>query len=308
MAAAGVIDVAVEISSGPQAGAKRVLRLARMTVGSGSDNDMVMIDPSVAETQVGIQFKRSMFGTLADVKSLDGPVEVGDQTIPAGQTLEAVKLPMTLKIGLNTIQIKGENHRAPRRKRNYSEWFFTFDPILTSAILALVVLMVWSVFSAYVLNRDIQHAVSVNAPVIANEHPATKQRDWPSELRREIATVGLEDTLRVTDGGAGLIKVSGLIPTGRDPALRNLQSWYDGQPSAPTVIWDIVRDTALEGMPEIAMVRFSAPPEVLLVSGATVRLGEDIVDGWSLSGLSPAGMVLSRGAEQNILAFEELLP
>ena len=307
LAAAGVIDVRVRIEAGLQAGAERVLRLAKMSVGSGPDNDLIMIDPAVGDTQALVWFKRSMFGTLADVRAADGPVTIGDHTIEPGETLAAVKLPMTLEMGQNKIVVRGENQRPARTKRSYSGSFFAFDPILTASILALAVLMVWSLFGAYVINGNSRHEVTVNAPQVVTAPQPVATRDWPAELQREVDAAGLGGTLSVVDDGSGLIRVAGLIPTGQDSALRNLQGWYDSQPAAPTVIWNISRDTALEGMPKVSMVRFSEPPQVLLANGATVQLGEQIVDGWVLSSLSTAGMVLSRGAEQSVLTYDELM-
>lgn len=307
IAAAGVVDVHVVIDAGPQAGAARTLRVAELTVGADESNDVILIDPKVGAAQARVTFERSMFGTLATVTAEGADIQVGDQQVMAGETLEAVKLPVALAMGSNTLTLSAENQRAPRPQRRFDEWFSRFDPILTAAVLALLVLMLWSLFSAYVLNGEARHAVSVNAPVLANASVANTDRDWITELRREVDTNGLADTLRVNDEGLGIIRVSGPVSTGKDPALRNLQSWYDSQPAAPTVIWDILRDTALDGMPQVAMIRFVSPPHVLLEDGETVQLGESMVDGWVLTQLSPEGMVLSRGAEQNILTFEELL-
>jgi hypothetical protein len=82
------------------------MRLSKLSIGSAEGNDLVLIDKGVAAEQLEMTVKRSLFGTLIDIKALADGLSVNGRPIESGEVSESVKLPASLEIGAAVILLE----------------------------------------------------------------------------------------------------------------------------------------------------------------------------------------------------------
>lgn len=312
---AGACHVRVSITSGVQSGMTRRLRASELSIGAGAGNDIILLDKQVSQVHAHVRLERSAFGTVADVTALDQPVSVNGDLVPPGERREAVQLPVSLQIGGTQITLDGtadgtldgtgDGAMAQTRSSRSS---LRLDPVLGFTVVVFGGLLLWTLMTSQVEVNGRQHSVMVNDPVAATVLRPVAERDWTREIEDQVAATKLEKELVVAADSSQLIRISGLVPATKLPGLRDLQTWYDGQKGAPTVIWDIRRKSALSQMPPVTMVRLSQPQHVLLSDGAIVRPGETILDDWVLAEIDETGIVLARGTERTTVQYRELIP
>ena len=289
-------DVVVTVRDGLQAGSRRRLRLARMRFGAGEDGDLVLLDPGAADEHGTVRFERSVFGTLATVQAIDGPVVAGGRPCPPGQTVSGLVLPLDLRIGATTVRFaagRGSDGAAPgfwaRLRR---------DPVMTLAV-ALTVLLAVGLL-AETGRGAVGYLVSANGAradlVVEADAPAPP--DWHGAATDMVAELGLESQLAVEAMDGGMLRINGTLPPAKMVLLRDMQRWYDGQRAAPVAVWNVRRQGLLPDLPPVAAVRLSDPAELILGSGRVVGLGAVLADGWAVAEIGPEGYVLDRAGER----------
>ncbi|MEM9853013.1 MAG: FHA domain-containing protein [Pseudomonadota bacterium] len=302
-------ELDVTVTEGLQAGARRKLKLTRMRIGAGQENDLVLIEPGLSDRLAEIVFQRSAFGVLVEVTALGPGLKLNGEAVPTGTTPEAVSLPIDLSARGATVRIdKPGVTRAAQSKAVAAARQVVaksrYDSVLLGICGALIVL---------ILAAAIWHSRQSGPSIVFNDRllsipGATESRDWISELENASLERGLAAELSVARLGEGMIEVAGTVPVTKVGGFENLQIWYDGQADAPTVLWNIRRQAKLQNLPAVAMVTLSDPASVILASGQRVGLDQDLTDGWVIDGLSAAGIDLARGTETVRVTFEELTP
>jgi len=310
---AGGTEIEVGIKTGLQAGATRRLRLARMLVGAGPENDLTLIDDAVDQQHLILEFQRSIFGHLVDVTAKGPGVVIAGETLAVGKRADALRLPLEITIGDSRIAF---DRAVTKNAQPRSIWnlpvlrsLARLDPVILLASIVLVGILLGSVIGAVMprSGSSLSFVVQEPQPREIRVAAATAPRNWKRDVEEQAALLSLDRELSVGLDQEGLIKVTGSVPTAKNGALRELQNWYDGQASSPLIIWDINRQTKLENMPAVSMVRISAPAEVVLASGIVAKPGDRLVDDWILTEINASDLVLTRGAERTVVAHVELV-
>lgn len=313
--ATGASEVSATITSGLQAGATRKLKVTGLTIGAGQENDLILLDDDVAAEHVSLEFTRSVFGTLAEVAALDGPVTVNGQPCAPGDVLETLTLPLDIRVGQAVVRVdrpagapvapRAAQHDAvDEAPAHNGRKGMRIDPILLVALGALLLVgvggAIWNLTGSnqrYVVGSN---TPSVAATEVAAQVPVT---DWLTATRDRVAVLGLDNTLTVTQMPGGLLRTSGIVAPNATAALADYQMWYDSQIGAPTMVWEISRRSGLSRVPDIGMVRTSEPQAVFLATGTIVRLGDILIDEWTLTSVTDTQLGLTRGAEEQTVIY-----
>ena len=310
---AGVADVKIRLTSGIQAGAECSMRLSKLSIGSAEGNDLVLIDNGVAAEQLEMTVKRSLFGTLIDIKALADGLSVNGRPIESGEVSESVKLPASLEIGAAAILLeRPENENKNTLGKFWEAVSVTkiarVDPIILLTLAALLVILFGAIVGSLLSWNTSPYAVVGNSRAVEGYLAEVSVRDWQVELETQVQANGLIGDLAISAPQGGIVTISGSVPEGKVGTLREVQTWYDAQPNAPTVIWDVLRQADLRNLPSIMLVSLDEAPTLLLSSGASVGLDDTIVDDWIVKTIGETSMMLNRGSENVTVAYEDLKP
>lgn len=307
---AGGFEIDVAIQSGLQAGARRRLQISKMLVGTGPENDLTLLDDAAENEHLELEFQRSVFGLLVDVTAKGKGVSVGGVPLDPGGRVEAVKLPLDIKIGQSEIRFD----RAAAKEETSGRWQFLerlaqFDPVilLASVVLFILILGYLTVALIPLAQRSYDFVVQEPAGLAARYVGYDDERDWRKELIAQSDALGLSSDLSFEVTAEGLVSVSGNVPRAKIESMLELQNWYDGQPKAPAIVWDINRQSQLRNMPRVAMIRISNPAEVILNSGLAAQVGDELVDKWVVAEINETSLVLTRGTEKTVILHAELV-
>jgi hypothetical protein len=309
--AAAKTDISVELTQGLQAGQTRVLNVTSMVVGARGGADIVLMDEGVEERHVSISFTRSAFGLLATVEALEGPISVEGTPVAAGDQLTEIKVPFELEMGEASMIFR---RPASSRAKSHSEVISSsqsrqgklrrgrVDPMILMSVLGLLVLIFLGVVWQLLTDHK-TFVVDINTPVPAFEQPAVPDMQWLETARAKISDYGFENTLRINVIADNIFSTAGQIPESQMSRFREFQGWYDSQSGAPSMVWEVTQTARLARLPNIGMVRYSAPPAVILISGDEVSIGEELIDGWILAGVDETTLTLERGQEAQLVDY-----
>lgn len=309
---AGATEIDVSIKSGMQAGASRRIRQTRMLVGSGPENDLTLLDDAVKAQHLELEFQRSAFGLLVDVTATGPGIRVAGRPLEQGQKVTAMPVPLEVIVEDTVIQFDRVASKRTRPKTGIlgalSSRLYGLDPIILIVSLVLFGLLLGSFITSVMSSGGsrygftVQDRAPINAAVVTNPN-----RDWQNDLTTEAFNLGLKNDLAFAQAPDGMITVTGSVPQAKSAALGQLQTWYDGQPLAPTIIWGINRQASLANMPNISMIRISEPAHVLLSSGNVASIGDELVDQWVLAEINENELVLTRGTERTVISHSEII-
>ncbi len=309
--AAAKTDISVELTEGLQAGQTRTLNVTTMVVGARGGADIVLMDEGVADRHVAISFTRSAFGLLATVEALEADISIDGVPVAAGEQLTEIKVPFQLEMGdacmtfrrpsnspampsLDTLGSLQGGTGKPRRGR--------VDPMILMSVMGLLILILLGVVWQLLNDRN-TFVVDINTPVAAFEEPPVPDMQWLDTARAKISEYGFGDTLRVNVIADNIFSTSGKIPEAQMSRFREFQGWYDSQSGAPSMVWEVTQTARLARLPNIGMVRYSAPPAVILISGDEISIGEELIDGWILAGVDETTLSLERGQEKQLVDY-----
>lgn len=297
-------EITAEITEGLQAGVSRDLRVSQLVIGSGPDCDIVLLEEGIAALHVEITFQQSFFGGMAALTAMGDSVFVNGTPLHPGHEVDTVTFPFALNIGTARIDfsrpglVASSAIKAARNPR-----LARVDPVLVFAALALLLTLGGSLLWD-LLTGTRNFVVETNrAPVVLPASAPTAPL-WPAVLEEQITARGLGDALQVETREDQILRLSGAVPETRLPAYRALQNWYSAQPDAPAVLWDVARMPKLRQLPDIGLVRLTAPPAVVLTSGQVINLGEEVTEGWRLERITETQLTLARGDERQTIVYQ----
>lgn len=298
-------DIQVDITSGFQAGLSRKLRVSELSFGADGANDVVLLDDAATPKNVKINFFRSAFGTLADVHAADGALTVADAKLAAGETLTDQTLPLTVNVGETRIVLRRADEKVAAKTSKvkaatYSSAgrFFRHDPVLVTSFAGFFV----ALFAAFVMsgpsNFSDNHYVTLNNPTAQPTAVIEKvETDWTVQVQERLVEFELADHIRIDELPSGLLRLTGRISDEDVTSVRAMQTWIDTQADMPTTLWKLKRSPKLDMVPTVSMVRLSEPAGVYLENGAEVRLGQNVIDGWTLTDVTQNEITLERDGE-----------
>lgn len=302
--AVGVTHVTVDLIDGVQAGLHRDMKLASMTIGAAEGSEICLLDEDVAPTHAKVRFEKSAFGVLAEVEALDRGVHVDGHSLGKGQSISAVTLPFELKVA--TARLEFRRPGAAMATGRVGHFLSNFDPLLGLAFVVLFITLIGGFFWDLLAHRDPFVVGTNRVSQTEVERPLTKA-EWMDSLQGQLEGLGLSGVLTVREMPDQILALRGMVPETQLAAYRELQGWYEAQPGAPSLVWNVDKSPKLNRLPNIGLVRFSDPPAVVLTSGAVIALGEEITDDWVLADVSETALTLRRGVDTQMVDFRAVM-
>ena len=126
--------------------------------------------------------------------------------------------------------------------------------------------------------------------------------DLLGALKARLADAGL-DAVTAAQGSDGTLMLAGVIPPAREPALRDVQRWFDGASGARTVLVSTVRVAAEKPPLAIQAAWTGADPYVIDGAGQKLFVGAGLPEGWSVLSIASGTVLLERGARRLAVHF-----
>ncbi len=286
---------ALEIATGPNAGAVVPLVPGRYRFGQHRDNDIVLADSGVAPRHgvLEIAAGSALFESLAPGvrvrnRSLaegarrplrDGAeIMLGDTCLrlrgPAGRRLGRMHLP-ALSVGLAAVGAAA----------------LAIAPVRPVTPQALASAGPEAAGAAALSRSAVAHTAVRPAPA------PTSATDAGRSLRAHLAESGLGDAVQVTAADGAVLATGALLPGDRDRWLA-AQMWFDGEHHGRVTLVDKVGVARADDLPrlDIGAVSAGAVPFVITGSGERYTEGSVLVNGWTIARIGIDRVTLCRGA------------
>ena len=284
----------IDVLSGAHRGVSQRSESGAITIGSGSDCDVILFADPIAARHVTVAPKSS-FSSSVVIKAVDGPVVLDNGTmLEPGQYAEG-QMPLDLSVAGTHVTIS----------RTVNPHEFARPALAVALALAMIVVgpnLVDTAFSS-VTRTAAPVGPAVETALVTNSTPAAGETAAVVELFRDrVRNSGLGHLIAVSEGGDGTILASGEIGRENGREWRRVLRWYDGVPAAPGFV-NAVRVGKAPTMPEIASVWLLCDPEVTLASGEKLREGDSARGGWTVKVISEDGVILTRNGSDVTVTF-----
>lgn len=279
-AGATVVDApgwSLEVAEGPNKGA--VVPLDGETrIGSGLDNDVVLADAAMADSQ-------ALFvpdGERCLLDPLAGGIRVNGRPAPTGRFV-VLRDGMLVQAGDTTIRVHG-----PPVRRRRTPWLLAAVPALLAAvgIAALV--------GTAAPGRNAGQAQQAVQPPPQPPPPATQAAD---ALRQRLREAGLGDDITVRPE-PGMVVATGAVTGPMLARWKELLPWFDARFTG-LPLRNLVNEAAPDDKPSIQLraVSLGAVPYLIVASGDRYVIGS-VVDGWLVESIESDKIVFSKGAKR----------
>lgn len=279
----------ISVVSGPSAGSTALLPQDSCRIGSGLQDDLVLLAYDLFEGHAELSAGFMPFSPLR-VKALSGSVAVsGGQEIDPGQYLD-ISTPANLMIGGCELLIE-----RPAATGVYIRWATAAAAV---ALLAVALLAM--------LPRSLPSAAAVSMPqsVVQAEPEAQIVNDAPDKaIVAKLNELGLATQIIVKPTADGSVNLSGHFSSRTATAWREFLQWYDSQPDFPPLLNSVSRADESDDLPRIASVWAQEPAQLVMEDGRVVRVGEQLDVHWKFEGLTAAGVEISRNGTKVIIDF-----
>lgn len=279
----------IRVMGGPSAGAMAMLPQNSCRIGSGLQDDLVLLAYDLFEGHAELSANAMPFSPLR-VKALTGSVAVaGGQEIDPGQYLD-VQTPAHILLGGCELLIE-----RPASTAVYIRWVAAMAAVALVAV-ALTVILPKSLPSA--------SAVGMPTAIVEAEPEAAPASASPqTAIAAKLAELGLSTQIAVKPAADGSIGLSGHFSTRTATAWREFLQWYDSQPDFPPALNSVSRADESDDLPRIASVWVQEPAQLVMEDGRVVRTGEQLDVNWKFEGLTANGIEISRNGTKVLIDF-----
>ncbi|GGH31999.1 hypothetical protein GCM10007036_43570 [Alsobacter metallidurans] len=270
--------VSLQVTAGSHAGALAALRTGVAIIGSGLDNDIVLIGDGLQERHFAIEVTNEWLGSVR-VEPLDAAIRVNGRLIDIGRDLVA-KTPLTIEAGRASIELKPKFELETFRR-----------PALALVGLAALLLVGWPLVNGL---------ASTSAAMFRPAEPQPFLAALPTDPAAHIAA--LQDRIRKADlggtvtaeaGPAGAVVATGEVDEAGLARWRSVLQWNDSVPGAPLLLNNVGKVSDVLGA-NIRSAWLDGEPELILTNGQTVRIGGTLASGWRVSQIDGSGIVLTK--------------
>jgi hypothetical protein len=272
--------VRVAVLSGSLKGLSSDLGGIGFRLGGSENSNIILLDDGLEDIEVEVSSRQSAIGGLVNVRANGPGVRVGGTEINSTGLWE--RLPCNVDIRGCRVSLS----RPPQDTRRGG--FLRIGAVLLAAVGVIL-------FAPHAPKMSVSQ--SEPAPIVA---PETSGLDL---LEEDIKQAGLGNYLTVSPDVGGTFRVSGALPTGQMNVWRDLHMAWDAKQGVGVVIGQVTELTTLDSIPPIAAVRLGADPYILLADHRRLEPGDVLSDGWSISKIAEAGLVLVRNDEKVEVGF-----
>jgi hypothetical protein len=278
----GLGKLRLTVTSGASSGATALVDTSGCKIGSGLNDDFVLIAYDLFESHAQVSGGSLPF-MRARVSALGGSVRVGARDIDPGQFAD-VPLPAQIKAGGCEILIE--------------------RPALTSRHMAFV----GATLGLMLMGLIGYQVITATTPIATEFKPiaaANPETEMVSDalVREKLVSLGLDAQIRLNRAPDGSITLGGQFTTRTADAWREFLQWYDAQPNLPMLLNSVTRADGRDDLPKIGSVWAQEPPELVMEDGRVVRVGEQLDINWRFDGITEKGIEISRNGAKVLIEF-----
>ena len=272
------------IETGPQKGAHIQLEPGRYRAGSAVCNDIVLLDPSVADTHFLLDVSDAAVSIEADEASL---AIVGKRRgLPVGAAPLLCGKPLRFAAGDTHFLLDPAGAALPARKRRV--WLALASPIVACGMLL-------------VASGTAPASITGAAPQLASApgREANARAAAPStaeildQIHAKLHAAQL-DSVQLAQAADGSVALTGIVPPAQEPPLRAVQRWFDAAFGARLMLIDGVK-VANEPPPLAVRAAWTgSEPYVIDGAGQRLLLGARLASGWVIATIAPDCVILQR--------------
>ncbi|MCU0827233.1 MAG: hypothetical protein MUE52_07460 [Tabrizicola sp.] len=290
------IPAVLTIQSGLHAGVS--LKLAReTTIGHSPANNVCLLDDGISEQHVQLTLNRRGL----TVTPLSAQVAVDGQT-QADPTVHRLVAGRRLELAIGPVMASLE--RPPQRWHG-AGYAVGLILLVTIGILSPLPWRGGSQSVALALRPTAEEpaqapAASAPAPLSLGE--------FSHAVTEKFAAMGLDQTMKVSVNGSGdravSVTVSGIVEPAVMADFEAFLAWYDAQPGRPALFNTTSRQLPKEQeLPRIASVLLHPIPGLITEDGRSVRVGEMLPGGWTLTSVERDAVVLALGEQTRVISL-----
>lgn len=279
------LPIALSVMSGRHAGCITQIEATQFSIGGDLEHDILLTDPDIAGPTVMITARQTLLGRVLTVTSERDDIRLNNIALDDGVGYE--KLPCNLSIGSVRVAIEADQSVATAAS-------------LRHEVMLIAALVLMGIFAATIPSwspaaRDTV-LQTANAQV-ASEPEMPADESLFQMLAEKIAVADLADYVAAQPGPDNTVTLSGAVPEGLMTQWRGLLSELDGTSYASRLLVTVKQTAELGNLPAISIVQLSGDPMLVLSSGQSLRLGDEIVDEWTIDAITASGVTLSRAGE-----------
>lgn len=283
--------VHVAVEKGLMAGVSTCMTKHTLTIGSGPDCDLQLLDNGVAEEHVTLRLQDSIFGTLVEVAAQATALIPHEKPLEPGAAPRLLRFPLVLIMGDATVRLS-----TPLRARRFS----------TASVAKAVLVFVVSAGVFLTVNQVARsaHFQEVRATVQQQPVPMAQLRpDSVALSRARLASLGLASDVILENGPDTSLVASGNVPDLRWAQWQDFRFWYDQQAGLPTLNSRVTLAPKLVTLRPVSSVQLHAPATVYFAVGQPARVGDQLEEGWTLIAIDQDGLTLERVNETTRIRF-----
>lgn len=265
-----------------------------LSIGAGEGCDVQLPDKDVAGVHAKVQFRRSVFGQLAEIAALEKVQIDGGVAIAAGSTSALLRLPVRLALGDASLSISSNPEEG-------------WSGALSKRSIALATLVLAGSAAIFIAVNQIVREAQITTIAAAVQHvPQQTATPRPDSLRHaetQLGGLGLAQALSISAGADGSLLVEGSLPAAQQANWEAFRAWYDQQPAMPVLTSAVTPAPKLVALRPITYVQLHEPATVFFAEGDPASIGDVLEEGWTLTAIDVDGLTLQRATETTRIHF-----
>lgn len=289
--------VTLQITGGMHDAHCSTLQRDVIRVGTGLENDLVLIDPELGERQIKIVLMHSLMGPVAIVSAKGADMAVNGVPLAAGTMSHHVRLPLetTLCDGI-TLRLGAPERRAPNAIERALKRLLVTTSVLLVGTLGFLAL---DAADGREYGLHLPDRTTVPAP------PGTGRPIGLAEITAKLREVGLDQVITVSHKEDGIFAVTGRLTEAQWQRWQQVAVWYDSAANGRPMVSSLRVGLQFNNPPPIAMVQVSEPRRIILATGQVLSVDDRFSDDWIIAEINPGDIVVRRGNEEEVFAFAE---
>lgn len=288
----------LEVLNGAHAGSEHIQKSGSISVGSSSDNDVILFTSNAHPTHFEVKLASGIVSKLR-VKPIDAPVTLEDGSIvEVGQEAE---IDTDEVISFADTEISISRIADPKS--------FVKPAIRVMALLCVLAMipLVYGIAAGFLgtvaeagsrVVSSVQHGIEKTSSSILGKVSTSSTQDHDQAfawtVRVKLEDLQLNHKLRVSPTADGSIRVFGNISDKELPRWTSFLQWYDTTSNFPPLIRDVSRANVNTNLPQIKSVWLDDNPSVFFKDGTVGNVGSSLKAGWKIVGIDDVSVMIER--------------
>lgn len=287
-----------EVLNGPHAGSTHIQKNGSISVGSSSENDVILFASNAYPNHFEIKLTSGLVSKLM-VKPIEAPVTLDDGSIvEVGQEAE-----------ISTDEIISFANTEITISRIADPKSFVKPAIRVVAFVCMLAMipLIYGIAAGFLgtvaeagsrVVSSVQHGIEKTSSTLIGTVATSPNQDHDQAfawtVRVKLEDLQLNHKLRVSPTADGSIRVYGNVSDDELPRWTSFLQWYDTTSNFPPLIRDVSRAKVGTNLPQIKSVWLDDNPSVFFKDGTVGNVGSSLKAGWKIVSIDDASVMIER--------------